>query len=917
MRSTTIRSGVGGAPRWAMVVLMLISLLAAAAPAASRAQGSAFVTRSGSQLQLNGATFRFAGSNIFWLGLFPGPRYPSEFEVRDALATASEMGANVVRAHTLGVSVGCSLCLSPSRGSYNEAAFRRVDYAIKVAGEQNIRLIIPLVDNYNYYHGGKRTFTDWRGLPESAFFTNATVIDDFKQYVATLLNRVNSYTGIAYKNDPTILAWETGNEISPPVSWTATIADHIKSVAPSQLVVDGSYGVNPNALSLASVDIYSSHFNDTAFAMTPTALNSQASQTAAAGKAFFGGEFAWYKRSQSELNSFLAAVQGNTAVAGALFWSLFPHTEPFGYVDHPSNELYTLQYPEVGSDRRSRAEALRGFAYALRGVSPAPAHGVPAAPPITDISTAGTISWRGVAGGDSYSIERAPTAGAPWTTVCDRCTTSFNAPWTDSSRPAGVSWYRVRAHNLAGVAGGYSTPALVDTQRGAIIVDNSDSGFSTTGSWTSSTAVSGYSGGNYAAASQATGASATWRPTIAAGGLHKIYLRWPTDNAFADAAPVEIVHAGGTTTVLVNQKEDGAVWVLVGQYELPAGSSASVTIRASDAGTTVGDAVRFEQAFTPAGALEVVVDNSDAGFSTVGTWNTSTNMPDFFGANYRVRASAGSGANRVRWTPTLPQAGEYAVYYWLPDGYTDRAADAPLTVVYAGGAETYRIDQRAADGGRWILLGTHPFNAGSSGFIELSDQANGTYVVADAVRLTRLGDAPLLLSDSFEDGADDGWLRVRGAWGVAADPTSQVYAQSATAGETLAVTGPSSWSDYAVQARLKITGEGAGATGAGIVFRHQDDNNYYFLQLRRTDQELRLFKKVAGSWSAIGQPVSFASSTQTWYTVAVVAQGSAIQVLVDGVVRLSESDQAHGSGGIGLRTYNTSAVFDDVSVRTP
>src|SRR2546423_1483049 len=38
-----------------------------------------FVTRSGSQLLLNGQPFRFAGANIHWLGLDDSTNYPSQF----------------------------------------------------------------------------------------------------------------------------------------------------------------------------------------------------------------------------------------------------------------------------------------------------------------------------------------------------------------------------------------------------------------------------------------------------------------------------------------------------------------------------------------------------------------------------------------------------------------------------------------------------------------------------------------------------------------------------------------------------------------------------------------------------------------------------------------------------------------------
>lgn len=68
-------------------------------------------------------------------------------------------------------------------------------------------------------------------------------------------------TQISYANDPTILAWETGNELKgAPAAWTSDITSYIKALAPQQLTMDGSYGPQEDALSLASVDIYSDHF---------------------------------------------------------------------------------------------------------------------------------------------------------------------------------------------------------------------------------------------------------------------------------------------------------------------------------------------------------------------------------------------------------------------------------------------------------------------------------------------------------------------------------------------------------------------------------------------------------------------------------------------------------------------------------
>src|SRR5207253_11056384 len=60
-----------------------------------------FVTRSGSQLLLNGRPFRFAGANIHWLALDDSTTYPSQFRVNDVFDAAQEMGLTVVRSHSL------------------------------------------------------------------------------------------------------------------------------------------------------------------------------------------------------------------------------------------------------------------------------------------------------------------------------------------------------------------------------------------------------------------------------------------------------------------------------------------------------------------------------------------------------------------------------------------------------------------------------------------------------------------------------------------------------------------------------------------------------------------------------------------------------------------------------------------------
>jgi hypothetical protein len=124
----------------------LVALFAAASPASAqrsnvpglttRAFAEAFVQRDGAHLTVAGRPFRFAGANVEWLGLRnygPAPgadtprgstRYPTRYEIDDALRTLHEMGATVVRAQTLGDTTGCARCLEPRLGHFNPRASR-------------------------------------------------------------------------------------------------------------------------------------------------------------------------------------------------------------------------------------------------------------------------------------------------------------------------------------------------------------------------------------------------------------------------------------------------------------------------------------------------------------------------------------------------------------------------------------------------------------------------------------------------------------------------------------------------------------------------------------------------------------------------------------------------------------------------
>jgi hypothetical protein len=127
----------------------------------------------------------------------------------------------------------------------------------------------------------------------------------------------------------------------------------------------------------------------------------------------------------------------------------------------------------------------------------------------------------------------------------------------------------------------------------------------------------------------------------------------------------------------------------------------------------------------------IILDNPSATF--VGTWATGTTSTDRYGADFRWR-SHGTGASYGTFTPNIVTAGNYQVWEWHPQG-TNRATDAKHTVNHAGGSTLVNVNQQI-NGGKWNLLGTFNFAAGTSGNVRIADNhSDSTKVVtADAIR---------------------------------------------------------------------------------------------------------------------------------------------------------------------------------------
>ncbi|KAL2892693.1 Mannan endo-1 4-beta-mannosidase 1 [Bienertia sinuspersici] len=250
--------------KWGLLML-LIFLLKIQQKAIVKAEDE-FITIKGVQFWLNGGPFYANGFNSYWL-MYEGSDPNTRHKVSDAFKEASDHGLTIAR--TWAFSDGGYRPLQYSPGLYNQQMFQGLDFVVTEAKKYGIKLILSLVNNYEDF-GGKKQYVEWgksKGQSlssEDDFFTNPVVKDFYKNHIKTVLTRVNSMNGVAYKDDTTIMAWELMNEprctsdLSGKIlqDWITEMASYLKSIDANHLLeigLEGFYGndnkqYNPNNL---------------------------------------------------------------------------------------------------------------------------------------------------------------------------------------------------------------------------------------------------------------------------------------------------------------------------------------------------------------------------------------------------------------------------------------------------------------------------------------------------------------------------------------------------------------------------------------------------------------------------------------------------------------------------------------------
>lgn len=254
-----------------MLILALL-FAPAAARATDDAPATSFVKISGTNFTVDDRQFFVVGANNHYL------TYSSRYEVTRVLDDAVAMGANVIRiflqpvigsldgssatiwnwkaggdASDLAVKGTYLLYWDPRAGgmAINDGAngMQKVDFVIDEASKRHLRLIIGFLDFWTYT-GGAQQMRAWYGSEDKSgfFFQDPRTKRDYRSWVSYVVRRVNSLTGLAYRDDPTIMAWELMNEgnaepVALRLAWTAEMSAYVKSLDPNHLVSSGHANV--------------------------------------------------------------------------------------------------------------------------------------------------------------------------------------------------------------------------------------------------------------------------------------------------------------------------------------------------------------------------------------------------------------------------------------------------------------------------------------------------------------------------------------------------------------------------------------------------------------------------------------------------------------------------------------------------
>ncbi len=245
--------------------IILIPLLSCGTMAAQGREGFVTVFRNG--FFIDGKPYRYIGVNMWYamnLGS-EGPGGDRERLIRE-LDFLAERGIKNLRimASSEGLSgepFSVEPALQQAPGVYDEQLFAGLDFALSEMGKRGMKAVLCLT-NYWEWTGGMSQYLNWAGhgdIPYGKksgisqeytddFYSDEQAVQLYFNHVETVINRLNTFTGVRYADDPAIMSWQLSNEprghgnAQAYIKWVEKSADFIKSLDPDHLVSTGSEG---------------------------------------------------------------------------------------------------------------------------------------------------------------------------------------------------------------------------------------------------------------------------------------------------------------------------------------------------------------------------------------------------------------------------------------------------------------------------------------------------------------------------------------------------------------------------------------------------------------------------------------------------------------------------------------------------
>ena len=253
-----------------------------------------FVYANGTQFMKDGSTYYYGGTNCYYL------TYKSPVSVQNVMDDCNDMGLNVIRIwgnldvgkktdelqkdKKTPVFEGNNDGEGSKDGVYfqywddelkkpvvneGENGLRRLDYVISEAEKHNLKLIITFT-NYWEAFGGMGQYVKYLQMLDGKtptngqiqerdvceFYTNDTIKGWYKDYINTLVNHTNYYTGEKLKDSSAVFSWELANEPRCTIdgdgstfckdnilyNWAKEMSEYVKSLDPNHMVSIGDEG---------------------------------------------------------------------------------------------------------------------------------------------------------------------------------------------------------------------------------------------------------------------------------------------------------------------------------------------------------------------------------------------------------------------------------------------------------------------------------------------------------------------------------------------------------------------------------------------------------------------------------------------------------------------------------------------------